>query len=507
LDILGVNIDKLKPSKILTDGKINNLTELNYFNKIHIGVEIVSNNDTPLSVPNYSGFAPISNNTIYRFSGNYMPVFYDISLFKTDNDTLYNEIRIALDLSDYQNVLFDYAKNSNKIERSVFLYPPMSYSTIKDFYMQVINNINNEDLFSGINFYYEIKRNGDKVNNSLLLNLDENSYDDDHKIWEDISGYSNNAIVVNPSGTTFSKSDLYPGNYMNFLGDDTSILIVDPIQLGNNSSYEFWVNVNSTGTQYFMGSNDNITFGFVGSDRIIYKNIYTGGTNIIFSDPIVKPNVWFHLVFTNRYDSINNISYQDIYIDGVKRTDTLYNTFIPGTQISSLGSGNITSFVLGSSKDTTNVVSSGNNFSGKMTNVRIYDRVLSDNEIYTNFVNQHSELLVRYKANEGDLKVDLKPIYPSLYLDFIDYFDPLITDYYIQFANSVGGGATGGNPPYTWSVNGGPFLPYLNELNITKGTTNNIVVKDIIGLTANNGYYYINGNDNFTYNINGNFTY
>jgi hypothetical protein len=500
LDVIGVNIDKLKPSKILTDGKINSLSELNYFNNTHIGSEIVSNNDTPLQFPNYSGLAPITYNTIYRFSGNYIPLFYDISLFKKDNNLFYNEIRLAIDISDGQNVIFDFDKNGNKIEKTIFLYPGISYSTIKDFYTQIINNVNNEELFSGIEFYYEINRIGDKLNDSLLLNLDEKSYDSEHNLWEDISGQSNNATVVSYNSSTFSISDTYPGNYMNILGDDTSILLVDPIKLGNNSSYEFWVNVNSTGTQSFMGSNGKILFGFY-DDKIFYKNFYTDFLeSTIYSDPIVKPNTWYHLVFVNRYDASSK-SYQDIYIDGVKRTSSLYTTGVLGRQFSSTGfSGGETNFIIGSSVDT-RYVSALDNFSGKITNVRVYDKVLTDEEIYTNFVNQHDELLIRYKAIEGDLKLELKPIYPSLYLEFLDYFDPGITDYYVQF------GATGGNPPYTWSVNGGAFLPYLTELNIAKGTSTNIVVKDIIGLTASSGYYYINGDESIIYEINGTFTY
>ena len=508
LDIIGVNIDKLKPSKILTDGKVNSLIELNYFNKTHIGSEIVSNNSTPLQVQNYSGLAPITNNRIYRFSGNYMPLFYDISLFSTSNSIEYNEIRVALDLSKSQNILFNFSINETQSEKIIFTYPGASYSKTQDFYNQIINIINNEDIFEGIEFYYELNKIGDKINNSLILNLDENSFDSEHKIWEDISGLSNNTDVIKDTlNTNFLINNIYPGNYINFTNNVNSRVIIpagnntgDIIKISDNSTYEFWVNSDSSAKQSFMGSDDRIAFGFE-NNKIFYKNLYIDNGSLIsstiYSEPIVDKDIWYHLVFTNRYDGTK--SYQDIYIDGVKRTDVLYAGGITGAQISSNGFDKDVKYTLGAPLD--NDVQMVDKFSGKITNIRIYDRVLTNDEIYSNFVNQHSELIIKYKSTYGDLKIDIKPIYPSLTLNFIDYFEPSITDYYIQF------GATGGNPPYTWSLNGGAFTAYTGELAISKGTQNNILVKDIIGMTSSIGYYTINQDDQFKYKIDGDFTY
>ena len=65
----------------------NDLTNLNDYNKVPISAEISKNTNTPMQMINYSGSNDITLDTIYRFSGYYMPIFYDIQLFSKNTFT------------------------------------------------------------------------------------------------------------------------------------------------------------------------------------------------------------------------------------------------------------------------------------------------------------------------------------------------------------------------------------------------------------------------------------
>jgi len=84
---------ELKPTKVLSS--INpDLSNLNYYNKTAVAVEINSNKNVPKPTINYSGSINITSDVIYRFSGFYMPIFYSIDLFespKLDSNTLIEE--------------------------------------------------------------------------------------------------------------------------------------------------------------------------------------------------------------------------------------------------------------------------------------------------------------------------------------------------------------------------------------------------------------------------------
>lgn len=72
----------LNAKKVLNSGVINNLNELNYYNNISVGSIIQENKFEPKIFENYHGNKNIIKNKIYRFTGNYMPLFYNIDLFQ-----------------------------------------------------------------------------------------------------------------------------------------------------------------------------------------------------------------------------------------------------------------------------------------------------------------------------------------------------------------------------------------------------------------------------------------
>ena len=74
----------LNPIKKLESGKILNIDQLNFYNGNPVGVNIIENQFAPKVTENYHGSKNILKDTIYRFSGYYMPLFYDIELFKRD---------------------------------------------------------------------------------------------------------------------------------------------------------------------------------------------------------------------------------------------------------------------------------------------------------------------------------------------------------------------------------------------------------------------------------------
>jgi len=76
--------EKLKSYKKLNGGRISNISELNYYNNLSIGYTIENNQDEIKVFQNFHGNKNFKEDIIYRFTGTYMPLFYDIELFKKD---------------------------------------------------------------------------------------------------------------------------------------------------------------------------------------------------------------------------------------------------------------------------------------------------------------------------------------------------------------------------------------------------------------------------------------
>jgi hypothetical protein len=71
----------LKVKNQLSSNIISDFTMLNYYNSLPLAAEIKENEKTSILVKNYSGIVNNLYDVKYRFSGEYMPLFYDIELF------------------------------------------------------------------------------------------------------------------------------------------------------------------------------------------------------------------------------------------------------------------------------------------------------------------------------------------------------------------------------------------------------------------------------------------
>jgi hypothetical protein len=92
---------EIKSIRYLVNGKIDSIERLNYYNEIPLACSIERNVQEEIFGKNYNGrsnitvskdasIKPKSNanlsETFYRHSGNYMPVFYDLQLFKPPSE-------------------------------------------------------------------------------------------------------------------------------------------------------------------------------------------------------------------------------------------------------------------------------------------------------------------------------------------------------------------------------------------------------------------------------------
>lgn len=95
----------ITPDKSLNNGSVDDITKLNWYNNLPMAYRIEENNTMQKPVVNYSGLRN-TNTRIFRFSGPYMPLFYDIQLFdKTSTmkgnykfDTTLTEFSVAKEI-------------------------------------------------------------------------------------------------------------------------------------------------------------------------------------------------------------------------------------------------------------------------------------------------------------------------------------------------------------------------------------------------------------------------
>ena len=521
LEVIPINETKLKPKKTLIDGKITEITQLNHFNNTHVAVDILQTNDTPNVIKNYSGMVSLSDNVIFRFSGNYMPLFYDVQLFNTDNSVEYKRIDLMFEISCKQNVNFKFDVNGTKLMNSYEILPGASFSNTFDYYTQIVPILN--DNVTGVEFLYEVlDKSREKRRIGEILDLDDDSFNKNDSIWYDMGHNEGMATLVSGTASPVHRtSDLYPGNHFEFFGSNNSIMETSTAD-DNALSFEFFIKFLDVDTlSVFMG-NGTLFFGVEGKRAFMKNNFDENGTITkfaIYSDPVLEKDVWYHIVFSRSYS--DGVTTATVFIDGRNAIatdspnsspnsltyDFMTSNGIPGQKnvdYIRVTTADGIKYVIGGSKpgmqNDNTLLPTSYTFRGFISSVRLYDRVLGESEVREYFVAEHKTLSIKYRATEGDIKLELHTDEPRLILNIET--DPSISYYNLQV------GATGGNTPYMFSVNGQPYSYTPTGLtNLQKNTTLNVTVKDFIGLTSSAGYYTVNGDINSIYEFSGAITY
>lgn len=94
------NPKQLNPINKLRDGAIKDLKQINWYNDLPYSVDIVKNKDKKRTKFQF-GNRSQENNQIFRYSGFYMPVFYDIQLFDKKLDGISDNTKFDTELTEF----------------------------------------------------------------------------------------------------------------------------------------------------------------------------------------------------------------------------------------------------------------------------------------------------------------------------------------------------------------------------------------------------------------------
>jgi len=219
------------------------------------------------------------------------------------------------------------------------------------------------------------------VRDGLVLALDAantKSYPGSGTVWNDLSGNGNNGTLVN--GPTFDSGN---GGSIVFDGVD------DGINLPNNSIFYLtpnqnqtncgWFNTNKTNTStiiYDARNNLPTTLGYFvgvqnnGTLRAWFYNTFTDGSSLQISTPINQNTWYFYSVVFNRTGLML------LYLNGTLKDSINISPFANNNySINTNPTIGIKSYS----------VSGINPFNGNISNVSIYNRALTAQEVLQNY--------------------------------------------------------------------------------------------------------------------------
>jgi len=205
------------------------------------------------------------------------------------------------------------------------------------------------------------------VRNGLVLHLDAanvKSYPGSGTVWTDLSGQGNNGTLVNGVGYTSDNRGA-----LTFDGVDDTVNITT-LDLRQNFTYECWALHNVVNGFAFLGQGILSTRAglhiWFGSATSIRFGMFSNDTDAV--SLTTSTGIWYHYCFT--YD--HSTFLKQIYRNGLLLTGVPQQT-----QTSYIGTGTV--------RVGANYSTAGQYANGRFSNVKIYNRVLSQAEISQNF--------------------------------------------------------------------------------------------------------------------------
>lgn len=242
------NIDlknDLIAKKVLKDGFLDNNEQINYYNGVPIAVKITENKNEPKTFSNFGGNKNLTNNLLYRFSGFYMPIFYDVHMFfkgLEKNKGVYNFITTCT--------------------------PPIRFDNIETPNLPWMNPIPEGDL-SYRTWLYDDKFNDVGLYNKIMThNL--NSYGLDRIIYHSPIKQGWDAVLVN-----YERNASY---YDYSLPDDKKYIIpdvespwYDTVPNGPSETFVFSENWLDDGFGSIYNDNNTKLDNIIERDKYVYK--------------------------------------------------------------------------------------------------------------------------------------------------------------------------------------------------------------------------------------------
>jgi hypothetical protein len=494
LDINKIGID-IKPKKILADGNINNIREINYYNNTHIATSIDSNLNTPFFQKNYHGGENILTDTMYRFSGNYTPLFYDIELFKKDNAIKYNEMQIALNLEKTQDLIFTFTKDKESVQRTYTIYSGASYSYIA-------------------NTIFTVKK-SPVERNPILYRYDDNTglpillmtatFSDMSSV---LAQYNSAPAIAVKTNNVWSSGAVEGDRYLvgpNSIGDWSGTYS----SIGTSSIF-YKKNSIATLLRGFLHPTTKELLPLSSTNSIPYwSTLYPITTTWSYWNPSLNDVIFVKNIETNfRFDGLNWVNHIVSSGNTFKNIsnfvgENFYNQIKNAILDESLFKG--IEFIFEThNRNSQYVADDISNEYGRYDN----------NQTNLGLIRNFNILSVKYKSTYGDLKLEISQVPPTIMVDFID-FTSVGTDLELTI------GATGLNPPFQWSFGYTASSNYNSSLFSTQSfSTNNhyilpdvsgtnlvfdIKVIDSIGLSSSVGVYSVNSGN--TVPFKGTFSY